>query len=174
MAYCFWYVVWWNSSGLSLLSWDVTKSRKMLQNIWQCQVRAWTIVHSYEKYCTCKPPSNWETRDIPFIVGVSSLKFCALQCCQTINEISIRLHKKVSPHYLHSHINQDGNDNMKLILFIWSSFKFVTYVPCCNVIMNGAKFEILLKCPNLSWMEDFNVNSFCILMAAINTPTMWF
>ena len=43
------------------------------------------------------------------------MKKPSLQCCQTINEISIRLHKKVSPHYLHSHIDQDGNDNMKLI-----------------------------------------------------------
>ena len=51
---------------VALLSWDVTKSRKMLHNIRQCQVTAWTITHSYTEYYKWKLPSNWETRDIPF------------------------------------------------------------------------------------------------------------
>ena len=38
--------------------------------------------------------------------------------------------------------------------------------------MKGAKFEILMKCLNLSRMADYNLNSFCILMAAMNTPAM--
>ena len=151
-----------------LLSSDMKKNQKMLQNIWQCQVRAWTIVHWYLKYCTCKPPSNWETRDIPFTVGLSSLNFCALQCCQTMNQISIRLHMKASPRYLHSHINQDGNVNMKLILFMWSFFNLWPMYP---VAMSSWK-EPNLK--NLSRMEDSNVKAFCILMAALTSPTMWF
>ena len=53
-------------SVISLLSWDVTKNRKMLQNIWQCQVTGWTITHSCAKYLKWKLPSDWETRDIPF------------------------------------------------------------------------------------------------------------
>ena len=99
----------------TLLSTDVKKNRKMLQNIWQCQVRAWTIVHSYAKYCTCKPPSNWETRDSPFIIEVSSLKKPSLQCCQTINQTYNKLHMKVSTHFLHSHINSDGKYNMNFM-----------------------------------------------------------
>ena len=38
--------------------------------------------------------------------------------------------------------------------------------------MKGTKYEILLKCLNLSRMADYNLNSFCILMAALNTLTM--
>ena len=93
------------------------------------------------------------------------MKKPSLQCCQTINQISNRLHMKVSTHYLHSQINWDGKYNMKFMLFIWFSYHLlVTYAPCCHVILKGAKFEILPKCLNLSWMEDFNVNYFCILM----------
>ena len=55
-------------------------------------------------------------------------------------------------------------------MFMYSCFyvllEFITYVSCCGVILKGAKFEILPKCLNLSWMEDYNVNYFCILMAA--------
>ena len=82
----------------TLLSWDVTKSQEMLQNLWQCQVTTWTIVHSYAKNCTCKPPSNWETRDSPFIRGVPSLKKPSLQCCQTIKQIYNRLPIHSSKH----------------------------------------------------------------------------
>ena len=50
--------------------------------------------------------------------------------------------------------------------FLYGFVSFMTYAPCCNVIMKGAKFEILPKCLYLTRMEDYNVNYFCILMAA--------
>ena len=31
-----------------------------------------------------------------------------------------------------------------------------------HVIMTGAQLEIMSKCLNLSWMERYNLNSFCI------------
>ena len=83
---------------LPLLSSGVKNSQEMLQNLWQCQVTTWTIVHSYAKYCSCKPPSNWETRDSPFIRGVPSLKKPSLQCCQTIKQIYNRLPIHSSKH----------------------------------------------------------------------------
>ena len=84
-------------------------------------------------------------KDIPFTVGSFSSKIGALQCCQTINQISNRLHIKVSSHFHHSHINQNVNCNMKYIFCYYDILSFITYAPCCNVFIKGAKFEILPK-----------------------------
>ena len=78
---------------------------------------------------------------------------------------------KVSTHFLHSQTYWDGKYIMKFMLFTWFYYVLITYAPCCNVNLKGAKFEILPKCLNLCWMEDYNVNYFCILMGASNTPT---
>ena len=60
---------------------------------------------------------------------------------------------------------------MKYMFCYYDILSFITYAPCCNVFIKGAKFEILPKGLDLSRMEVLIVNSFCILMTALNTST---
>ena len=77
----------------------------------QLPIHMLSIVHE-----NLHPTEKW---DIPFILGVSSLNIGSSQCCQTINQISNKLHIKLSPQFFQLHINQNWKYNMKCIFFVW-------------------------------------------------------
>ena len=114
--HCWIFLVWstWNR--------DVTKSRKMLQNIWQCQVTAWTITHSYAKYFKWKLPSNWETRDIPFHSRVLQFEKVRLtELPDDKKESLIMLHMNKSSHFLNLD-SSIGTENATKIYLVHMAF----------------------------------------------------